>query len=357
MVKVTESTELIPFWEGATFFPNDARSRIDSLLEKAWTGTQSKFIAFGMQVSVLHPRLFEETGLTEWIDHFKCLPLKQRRELIEFPPFLIWLRQCIRHSSSGGYSETDLRNYLTQLGRLFSAFDESRPSSHKLIVDDAIVFVQRFDIDPLVESEAFPDYCLPNKGRRHELEQKVVYPFSLFMEMVVVTLDRIKQAWPEAHRYFPRFVKIIVDMIDAAFTSYSAPGHRGVIFVSTDNSPLVALEEYFIHEFGHQILYNVMELDPIVNSEAKRTFKLPWSGQERDFYGYFHAFYIYTLLINYLTRVEGRSTREQKRISDRISHIRKGMCRAIPEIEGVNSFTPAGKQLFENLKTEYKKYD
>ena len=175
--------------------------------------------------------------------------------------------------------------------------------------------------------------------------------------MLTIALERIKFSWYEAYHNFPKFVKIVVDMIDGEYTSYSSAGHTGAIFVSTDNSPLVGLEEFLIHEFGHQILYHVMELDPIVTDSDTTMYKLPWSGNERDFYGYFHAFYIYILIICYLERVKNRSKREQRRIEARKIHIIKGLNQTVKIFEKSDNFTDCGQSLFNNLKLEVEQLE
>lgn len=235
---------------------------------------------------------------------------------------------------------------------MINAFEESRNNIHILRVADVPIQVVRFDIDPLIAEVAFPDYRLPDEKRQREFEEKGLYPYSFFVASLSLALERIKESWPEAYRFFPKFVKIVVDMIDGEVTSYSAADHTGVIFVSTDNSPLLALEEYLMHEFGHQILYHLMELDTLVDDDAGSSFTLPWSGNTRDFYGYFHAFYIYILMALYLERVKGRSKREQRRVSNRISHVVQGLTQAVTDLETAGCLTTKGRDLFENLKEE-----
>ena len=57
---------------------------------------------------------------------------------------------------------------------------------------------------------------------RENLNLKLSTRLLSFSPMTALALERIKHAWPDAYRDFPLFVKIIVDMIDADFTSYSA---------------------------------------------------------------------------------------------------------------------------------------
>jgi hypothetical protein len=254
-------------------------------------------------------------------------------------------------------NESLLRKKLAKLLRVITNATDEKLDSDYINIEGKTILVKRYGIDPLILEMSSPEYCLPDEKRKAEFEQNVVYPESLFREMFEISLERIKHSWYEVYRDFPNFVHIFIDMIDGDYTSYSAAEHVGVIFVSTDNSPLVALEEYLMHEFGHQILYHLMELHPIVNDKIKKTYKLPWSGNERDFYGYFHAFYIYILIGRYLEKVKYRSKREQRRISKRISHILSGLKETVNVFENSDGFTIEGRRLFENLKSEVRKLE
>jgi hypothetical protein len=323
----------------------DEPSRSQILLEKVWKYHQASFLAFALKLSAINPELYESAEIGGCLERFKALSTERRRRLIEGGPLLIWLKLSLACDPSGD----DLKRRLFDLKRIMSSGDKGN-EDEALTIPGTRVEVARFDVDSLIAEAALPEYRFPDGPRQHEFEDAVVYPVAFFQQVVTLALERIKRAWPAAHEEFSKFVSVIIDMIDSGFTSYSGYQHVGVIFVSTDNSPLVAVEEYLIHEFGHQILYNVMELDPVVVNEPDRIFRLPWSGRERDLCGYFHAFYIYMFLAHYLQRVTGRSKREQDRIADRLSHILKGLDRAAVELDAVNRFTPRGRHLFENLK-------
>jgi uncharacterized protein (UPF0276 family) len=83
-------------------------------------------------------------------------------------------------------------------------------------------------------------------------------------------------------------------------------------------------------------------------------YTLPWSGQKRDFYGYFHAFYVYIALVKYLGRVRSRSTDELQRAQNRLLYILRGLIKALPDFEASTEFTPQGRQLLENLAKEVR---
>ena len=335
-----------------TFMPHDLPSRADMLLEEVSKKLQTSFLGLCLWVSAKQPDLYAASGLANYLEEFKSLPVENRRRLVEYPPFRIWHRQTIYSLESA----TEMKEKLADLKRIMWQFQ--RGSGHALLETGCgRVEVLRYDADPLIAQAAQAYYRFPDEARRKEFDEEVAYPFSLFVEMLKVALERIRRTWFEAYRDFFKFVKIVVDMIDAVPTSYSSQEHTGVIFVSTDASSLIELEEYLIHEFGHQVLDNLMELDPLTTNEnSRQAFKLPWSGKEREIYGYFHAFYIYLLLLNYYSRIKARSLKEQRRVSERRAHILDGLVRAVPELEDANLFTPTGKQLFENLKAEVRRF-
>jgi len=345
-----QSDNYSPLWNQATFMPHDLSARSDMLLEIVAKKLQSSFLAFCLWVSAVQPDLHNELGLAEDSARFRSFASEKRRLLVEYPLFRIWLKQATRSLASG----IELKSTLLELKRVMEVFEKG--DRHlTLETDCGTVELLRFNPDPLILKAAQQDYSFPDETRRKEFEQGAAYPTSLLVESVHAALQRVRLTWFEAFRDFFKFVKILVDLIDGSFRSYSSQEVTGMIFVSTNSDPLL-LEEYLIHELGHQILLNVMELDPLVmKEETRRKFSLPWSGKEREFYGYLHAFFIYLLLYHYFGRVKVRSMKEQSRASDRLAHIGDGLVRAVPELEQANLFTPRGKQLFENLKSEVRR--
>lgn len=342
--------EINDFWDSATFLPNDNPSRLDALISKVYQKREVDFIALCLKLISSHAALSAETGLSEKFDRLKNADRLERFQLLEQPAYCSWFRKTVRELADEG----QLRKNLLDLGQVFdSAFNNSKDRPG-IVIGGRPLLVKRFDVERQIMEAAFPEYALPDEERRKIFENEVVYPEAFFREMLTIALERISVAWQEAFHYFPSFVKIVVDMIDGEFTSYSSADHTGAIFVSTDNSPLVALEEFLIHEYGHQILYHVMELDPLVTEEDRAIYELPWSENERDLYGYFHAFYIYIFIGRYLEKVKNRSNREQARIDERRVHIFRGLVKAADFLESKDSFTPRGRGLFMNLSLEVK---
>ncbi len=340
------------FWNDATFLPHDDPSRIEQLLQKVYEKREIDLIAFCLKVISSDPSLSMETGFAEKFNLVKDLAPEKRKKLIKNPVYIAWLRQTTRVQSD----KSLLQNKLSDFGRVLeSALEEKKAGQNDLLIEEQRISVKRFEIDPIILEASFPEYKLPDEKRQNLFEKEIVYPEAFFREMLEIALERIKNSWSEAYRNFPKFVNLVVDMVDGEYTSYSSADHTGAIFVSTDNSPLVALEEFLIHEFGHQIMYHVMELDPVVTDTDTTVYKLPWSGNERDFYGYFHAFYIYIFIALYLTRVKNRSRREQRRVELRKKHIMKGLEETVRIFDRTENFTGKGKILYDNLKTEVTK--
>lgn len=338
------------FWVGATFQPEDHPSRLEALRERVRALRRIAFQAICLKLRAEDRELYEKSGLELFCAEVEQYAPARLDRLFEYPPFLVALDQCV----AAGESRPELARTLPHLARTGRELELPETSRLVLRHGEATVLVQRFDVDPLVAAAAAPEYRLPTPERRREFAREVVYPDALFLDMLRVAVTRIGRAWPEAEKAFFSWVRVVVDMVDSDMTSYSASEVRGTIFVSTDNSPLVALEEFVVHELGHQILYAVMELDPLVEFNDG-IYTLPWSGRTRDLYGYFHAFYIYVLVARYLVRVEGRSAREQRRVDERLRHIVSGFDTAIAEIGEAGAFTPRGRNLFDNIAAEARR--
>jgi HEXXH motif-containing protein len=105
-----------------------------------------------------------------------------------------------------------------------------------------------------------------------------------------------------------------------------------------------------VHEYGHQVLYRAMEIDPLVDDDGTAEFTLPWSGSVRDFYGYFHAFYIYALLAAYYSRVQACRESDSDRAAERFEGIVEGLVRASEDFDAnAHRFTRTGVAFSQGL--------
>jgi HEXXH motif-containing protein len=221
--------------------------------------------------------------------------------------------------------------------------------------------VVRYDVDPLVAEIAPPTYVFPAPKRAQELEAKTAYSLELFQSVAGAALLRIGRTWPEVRALFPCFVRAIVHLPDAEFRSASASRYAGLIFLTADDRTILEVEESLIHEWAHQVLYSVMELDPIVVAGEQGSLTLPWSGARRDFYGYFHALFVYTLLLRYLERIDDRGSEEMGRVRERFDQILRGAVAALPDFNDDARFTQRGRKLRgilrEAVETRARRHD
>ena len=314
-----------------------------------------------MKLSEQNPELYVSSGLRDIHGTFLALTARERRRIIEYPPFRIWLQHALalvsspKDQSDADWTET--REILAKLGRVIDTCLRNEEGQSRPWVDGTPVAVARFAVDPLIAGAVPPSYRFPEENKQQELENSTIYSLPFFLEVASAAFEQIRQTWPEAYRDFTRLVRLIIHLPDATFRSCSADRYTGVILLSASDTTLLEVEESLIHEYGHQILYNVMELDPLVLNQSGRVFYLPWSGSERDLYGYFHAFYIYLLLALYFERIRGRPAEEMERASARFTQILRGLVVAVPDLEGANEFTAKGSNLFGRLKTEINRLE
>jgi HEXXH motif-containing protein len=200
-----------------------------------------------------------------------------------------------------------------------------------------------------VAAAAPPTYRFPTKRQRAVREGKTAYSVSFFVDVANEALRRIAACWPELHNRWPDFVRILVHVPDGTFRSASAARYVGVVFLSADDGSLLEVEESLVHEFGHQVLYRVMELDRLLVGDDSTEYTLPWSGAKRDFYGYFHAFYIYVLLATYFARVVARGRVDEDAARRLFEHIASGLRIAARDFEPDDRFTARGRDFMAAL--------
>jgi len=209
--------------------------------------------------------------------------------------------------------------------------------------------LQRYDVDPLIAEVAPPSFVFENLDAKRTRDASNPYTLGFLAEVLQAALKRIERVWPEMVDVFPSFVKIIIHLPDIESRSCSAQRFAGAIMLSASDDSLLAMEESLIHECGHQILYCVMELDPLIRRDAKGSFVLPWSGSERDAYGYFHATYIYLILALFFERALGRESSEDETVRQRLVTILHGLERALADFETAECFTTAGRMFFHRM--------
>jgi hypothetical protein len=325
-------------FKAGEFPPTNGTALIEELHDTVLETRQAAFAAFALRRNPTSKMVHEA------IEAFIGLPRSTRMNVVADPAFLVWFHNATRTNGRPQGPGTE-----TKRG-VFSAFAPMLERCLDRIGKDDLslsspVEVVRYDIDPLVATAAPPTFVFPTSVRARELERRTTYSLEFFKTVARTALARIGSAWPELRTLFPWFVRTVVHVPLADFRSASAARYTGVIFLTDSDQTVLEVEESLVHEFGHQLLYRLMELDPIVVDGERGDLTLPWSGARRDFYGYFHALYVYTLLLRYLERIDDREPEEMAQVDDLYNHILEGAVRALPDFLDDSRFTPRGRDL------------
>lgn len=337
--------------KGCVFSPDDDPDAINLLVEEVAATREATLAALALRLTEDGVTSASVVQFLAAVKEFTQLSVIQRRQLMAYPPVFIWLRKAIRQSHAASQPDFDSREFdstLCEFRSLCARATASQTDRDRLRVASCIP-VHRFDVDQLVAAAAPPTYTFPSSELVESIDAENAYTLSFFTQVANVALDRIAAAWPRTRRLFPMFVQMIVHIPDGAFRSVSAERYTGVVFLSADDDNLLDLEESLVHEFGHQVLYQLMEVDPVVQADPDLRFVLPWSGTEREFYGYFHAFYIYFLLARYYERVISAG-RDENQAQKRLTEIVEGLKAALPDFaEDASLYTPLGRIFCDSL--------
>ncbi|MEU7070387.1 HEXXH motif-containing putative peptide modification protein [Streptomyces narbonensis] len=335
--------------DGVTYYPLDSAEE--------WNALQAEVIS--LRQSVLADITLRSESAIGGTAHefsletreFLAADTETRRRLMAHPAMGIWLRQAARTPGSELGQPDSLR-------RLRDEFVAVRDRCLSGAADDCAtvagsIQVRRYDVDPLIAHIAPPTFDFSARQEKNGNGQRAAasaaYPLDFFTQVAAIAMERIATTWPELHTMMPQFVHTLVHVPDGTFRSASAARYNGVVFLAADDDNLLAMEESLVHEFGHQVLYWVMELDPLFSNEGDTDFELPWSGAERDFYGFYHAFYIYILLAHYYRRVYETRPEHHGEAMSRYREITTGLTAAIPRIRAAGDFTPRGQLFTDNI--------
>lgn len=211
------------------------------------------------------------------------------------------------------------------------------------------IAVQQDDIDPYVMAATPPSYDFKAVLTSKEGRNGHGHPLPMQQELVSIALENIEAAWPDLRAQIEDVVQIIGYLPDATFRSCSAMRYAGVVYLGNLDEHLLDIEESIVHEAGHQVLYRLGELVPLVHEDTPQTedYTLPWSGSKRDLFGFLHAFYIYTLLTKYFWRRSKLNERERRDCIVRALFILIGSAKAIPMLLGDKNLSSQGRQLVE----------
>ncbi len=278
--------------------------------------------------------------------HFSAMPPSARFELVLDPLVRICMRFTSLKLARDAKSEAIHESFdaTSEFRRLF---DECPRRTRTIRQGIGLI---RGDPDSLLKLIAPPTYKFP------EAPPASAYTLDFFTEVADVAIRRIESTWPVVGNQMHSYIRLLVHVPDGEFRSCSAARYSGLVFLTNADETLLDLEETLVHEWGHQVLYDAMELDPIVDDDGTRQFSLPWSGDARDLYGYFHAYYIYTILALYFARVlHGPQIYRRvdvQRARERGVEILKGLKLARPDFRNNarRSFTEFGRSIIKDLE-------
>ena len=330
--------------------PCQSWSSSDELLDVLWLRRQRSVVGVSLLILHNYATLASEVGFAEALDSFTTLPSQTRRRLVESTPLRawLWLMGELRLLEDGNPPDAErLRRYLKEFRRLVQASaataqEGAAKSSYE---------IQRYDVDPLVQEVAQPSFVFDKLEERRASAVNKAYSLKFFDTVVEAALREIACVWPEMARILPLFVTTIIHIPELEYRSCSAQRYAGAVILSGSDDSLLALEESLVHECGHQILYCIMELTPLVIGNAERTFRLPWSGSERDLYGYFHATFIYTLLALYMERARTRALINREFADKRFREIVAGLESALSDFHEPGLLTPTGHEVLAAISS------
>ena len=331
------------------FLPGGDPNATDQLLELLWRKRQRSLLMIGLQILSTRRALAQASGFEAALEIFKFLPQPHRRRFLEYPPMRIWLSQMLYQELTDNKIKSPKETILLSRLNAFHRLIEDVTRNKLAYLQDGHFLIQRFDVDPILAEIAPPSYVFERLDERISNDRNNPYTITFFRSVVDAALGRICDALPEMAVLFPKFVKTIIHLPDIEFRSCSAQRYAGAIMLSAGDESLLAVEESLVHEYGHQILYCVMESDPLIRSNSNDTFVLPWSGSERDAYGYFHATYIYLLLALYFEQALKCERTDLEAVEKRLGEVLEGLERAIPDFERANFFTRIGFAFYRKM--------
>jgi hypothetical protein len=340
-----------PVLPSAAFFPDEEQA-IDWLLDQTVRVREATLLGLAMQMGAETRELAGRDELVRLAEAFRACPRNLRWAIVTYPSFAIQLSRTVRAVQEARSGRRPADGAAADVRTLAAALARARRA---IAADDVprvagTIEVRRYDVDPIIAEAAPPTYTFAGDARSAESEHPTAYSLAFFRDVAELAIERVGATWPALGRLIPRFVRILVHLPDGTFRSASAQRYTGVVFLSADDASLLDLEESLVHEYGHQVLYRAMEIDPLVDDDGTAEFTLPWSGSVRDFYGYFHAFYIYALLAEYYSRVRASREPERDRAAERCERIVEGLVRASEDFAANRDrFTRAGVTFSQGL--------
>lgn len=347
-----------------TYFPDDNRTAYDELIDEMWRRRYTTFVVLALHVRSSDPEFFASSGFGAAFDTVVTRNREDRRELCREPAFLAWINLALteihRQQNGSTSAKAGLRRLVADFPDLLARVEGRTVTA--LRIEGTSVLVQRFDIDPLIARVTPPSYQFPVTESRQKVLLRSSHSVAFFRDVVTIALQYIEAAWPECGKMIIDLVRVVGYLPDATFRSCSAWRYVGVIYLAARDNSMLDVEESLVHEAGHQLLYIIADFATLTepSGPADPEYILPWSGKSRNFYGYLHAFYIYTLLANYFDRVVStstdlHSTDVRRKAQERMIILLQGLVAAWPDFESNPALTTAGAQLCRALQVEIER--
>ncbi|MCJ2181067.1 aKG-HExxH-type peptide beta-hydroxylase [Novosphingobium album (ex Hu et al. 2023)] len=268
------------------------------------------------------------------------------------PVFAIWLRFLLRATASGRSDEADM--HLAQLPSVLADVERRVTGKAESYVPGTLIAVERWSLHPYVHAAAPPSYDFTGKTAPAEDTAAPGHPMRLQADVVGFALDRVRAGWPAMAEQIDEYVRVIGYLPDGTFRSCSAARYAGIILLGNLDESVLDIEESLVHEAGHQVLYRLGEMTPLVERGTPVTagYTLPWSGSRRDLFGYFHAYFIYVLLTKYFWRRGKMGDRYARDFQLRAMLIMASNHQAAHELAADRGLTPQARMIVGMLAVE-----
>ena len=273
---------------------------------------------------------FQEKRFEEYetlLEQVASQPMKSRRTYVSNPLFRIWLRTVVRAVSGMDFDLSATMIKIADIRNISKRF-----------------FLEEEDVPPIVRSVIPPTYefSKPYILRHAPSICSAKYAFA-----IKTAIRRAGTKFDGFEQMLSYLIKSIIVLGEADFRSCSAERYLGIIIIGTSDQSLIELEESIVHEYGHQLLYQLDILDHIfVDRDDAEDIVLPWSGTSRNYYGFYHACFIYAILRKYYKRSIDQRSYDESYCKDRLMFIQDGLVEALPLLsKHTRLLTDAGNSL------------
>ncbi|MEU1527125.1 HEXXH motif-containing putative peptide modification protein [Nocardia rhamnosiphila] len=272
-------------------------------------------------------------------------------ELYLDPVFGTWANFTNRAVSRGAPNE--IRFHCNKIDQVIARVKTRVSGEEPYYIPNTSIALQQNDIDPYVMAATPPSYDFVAMLSSGQGTNGHGHPLPMQQDLLGIAIDNIDKTWPELKAQIEDMVKIVGYLPDATFRSCSAARYAGVVYLGNMDERVLDVEESLVHEAGHQVLYRLGNLTPLVREGTPQTagYTLPWSGSQRDLFGFLHAFYIYTLLTKYFWRRARLNAHELTDCMQRAVLILIGSRLALPTLLNDSNLTAQGRALVEVLAT------